>query len=165
MKLILSLIIATLSTSAFAIVDSKNCPDNFYITFYNISRSVLTSDIRNNSSLKAGWDTVKEAQKLEQEFKIIKRTETTSCVYSNGNQALYLWTNNNAVDELVVPYKNNLYFRTKVLSFANDYIELAIDEDSKKILVPIMSVDSNGGTKVTGEVEVGEAEAVNIQVL
>lgn len=162
MKLILSLALAIFSTLTFASVESVNCPESFSITYFNITRGPLTKIIKNNEILKAGWDSVKEAQKLELEFTISSRVDSTYCVYTNGQTTAYLQTNN-GTDELVIPYGKNLYFRTRVLSFANDYIELAVDEYSKKIFTPIMKIDSNGDVKVSGEVGIGSAEAINIQ--
>lgn len=150
MKLLLILTITIFSSSTFALVDSNNCPESFSITYYNITRSPITSVIKESAALKAGWASVKEAQKLEQEFSLIKKTDKALCVYTNGTADLYLRTNN-GVDEIIVPYADNLYFKTKVLSFSNDYIELAVDEDSKKIYSAI------------GEVEVGSAQGVNVQ--
>ncbi len=164
MKIFIAISLILLSTTSFAFVDSKNCPDIFSITYYNISRGPLTAEIKNDWSLKAGWDQVKEAQKLVLEFKISTRSTTALCVYTNGKVAAFLQTND-GVDELMIPYNNSLYFRTKVLSFSSEYIELAVDEESKDILAPKISIDSDGGTNVTGEFEVGEAEAVNVQVL
>jgi hypothetical protein len=164
MKVILILTLALFSFSTFAYVDSSKCPETFSITYYNINRGPLTKEIQADSTLKAGWDGVKAAQKFEQEFHLSTRSDTALCVYINKNGAAFLQTNN-FVDELVIPYNNNLYFRTKVLSFTNEYIELAIDEESKDIYAPILQPDSDGGVNAVGEVEVGEAEAVNIQVL
>lgn len=164
MKTIFTLVALALSFLAHAKVESQNCPENFSISYYDITKSPLTTQIKNDPLLKQAWSSVKETQKLTQEFKISSRTSSALCVYTNGKAAVFLQTNN-GVDELVVPFAQNLYFRTKVLSFANDYIELAIDEDSKKLLAPVYQMDSDGGSNVIDEVEVGTAEAVNVQVV
>ncbi|MDD4974444.1 MAG: hypothetical protein PHY93_08830 [Bacteriovorax sp.] len=164
MKVILILTLSLFSFSTFAHVDSSKCPEKFSITYYDINRGPLTKKIEVDPFLKAGWDGVKQAQKFEQEFHLSTKSDTDLCVYINKNGAVILQTND-GVDELRVPYSNNLYFRTKVLSFSNDYIELAVDEESKNIYAPILQPNSDGGVNVIGEVEVGEAEAVNIEVL
>jgi hypothetical protein len=41
---------------------------------------------------------------------------------------------------------------------------LAVDKESKNIVSPILQIDSDGGSSVMGEVVVGEAETVKIQV-
>lgn len=163
MKTVFTLLALSVSLHVSAKVESQNCPESFSISYYDITKSPLTSQIKNNPLLKQAWDAVKATQKLSQEFKISSRTSSALCVYTNGKAAVFLQTNN-GVDELVVPFAQNLYFRTKVLSFANDYIELAIDEDSKKLLTPVYQIDSDGGSNVIDEVEVGTAEAVNVQV-
>ena len=163
MKIIIIMTVALCSLSSFAFVDSSKCPEKFAITYYDINRGPLTEKIEKDPSLKTGWDNVTQAQKYSKEFHLSTRSNTALCVYINKTGAALLQTNN-GVDELVVPYSNNLYFRTKVLSFSNDYIELAIDEESKDIYAPIVQIDSDGGVNTIGEVEVGEAEAVNIQV-
>jgi hypothetical protein len=163
MKIILLLNLAFFSFSTFAFIDSGKCPEKFFITYFNINRGPLTKKIVADPILKAGWDSVQEAQKFEQEFQISQRTDSSLCIYVNNNYMAYLQSNE-GVDELVIPYNKGLYFRTKILTFSNDYIELAVDEDSKNILTPIHHVGLDGAIAV-GEVDVGEAEAVNIQVL
>ncbi len=164
MKMLLVLLICFFSTTTFALVDSKNCPKSFSITYYDISRNPLTKEITENPAIKAGWETVNKDQKFEQVFTLSTRSDTALCVYVNKSVAAFLETNN-GVDELMIPYKNNLYFRTKILSFSNDFIELAIDEESKDIYAAVLQPDSDGGSNQIGEVEVGQAQAVNIQVL
>lgn len=164
MKLTMAILLSFLSFSAFALVESKNCPEKFSITYSNITRAPLSSEIEDSWSVKAGWSTVTNDQSLAQEFKISTRSDTALCVYTNGKVAVFLQTND-GVDELLVPYNYNVYFRTKVLSFSNDYIELAVDKDSKNIFAPILQIDSDGGVNAAGEVKVGEAEAVNVEVL
>ena len=164
MKIYLGLLLGFLSFSSWALVDAKKCPAKFEITYYDISRGPLTRTVMNNPIYKMAWDKIQETKKFEQIFKITSRTDTALCVYSNGINGALLQTNN-GIDELVIPYKDELYFRTKVLSFSNDYIELAVDEDSKDIYTPIKEYDSDGGYNVVGELPVGKAQAVNIEEL
>jgi hypothetical protein len=164
MKVILILIVTFYSVTSFAFVESKNCPERFSITYYDINRDPLTKEIAEDPRIKEGWDSVKKEQKFEVEFVLFTRSDTALCVYSNNMTAAFLQTNN-GLDELMIPYKNNLYFRTKVLSFSREYIELAVDEESKDIYAPILQPDSDGGSNQIGEVEVGGAQAVNIQVI
>jgi hypothetical protein len=164
MKMLLILSICFFSTTTFALVDSKNCPKSFSITYYDINRNPITKEITENPAIKAGWDTVNNEQKFEQVFTLFTRSNTALCVYVNNTVAAFLQTND-GVDELMIPFKNNLYFRTKILSFSNDYIELAVDEESKDIYAAVLQPDSDGGSNQIGEIEVGQAQAVNIQVL
>ncbi|MBC7537715.1 MAG: hypothetical protein H7281_02755 [Bacteriovorax sp.] len=41
----------------------------------------------------------------------------------------------------------------------------AIDKDSKNIIAPILQINSDDGANVVGEIDVGEAELISIQVL
>ncbi|MDO9183981.1 MAG: hypothetical protein Q7U04_16315 [Bacteriovorax sp.] len=164
MKIIIALYFILQATSLFAFVNPNQCPEKFIITYYDINRGPLTKKIDADPILKAGWSVVKETQKLELEFTLLKRTEVAQCIYLNKNNQAFLQTNN-GIDELVIPYVRDLYFRTKVLTFSNDFIELAVDEESKDIYAPVLQTNSRGEVSVVDEVEVGEAEAVNIQVI
>lgn len=162
MKIILSIILLMISNLSLAKVIKEECPENFTITYYNISRGPLTKDIKNNAEVKLAWESVKEAQRFLQFFNLVKDSAADICSYSNGKKMAYI-KSINEVEVLFIPYDDKLYFRTKILSFSQDYIELAVDEDSKKIF-GMMKVHSGSGLPdINTEVEIGEAEAVNIQ--
>jgi hypothetical protein len=164
MKLILCLIALSFSLSASAFVESKNCPSKIGVTLFDITRAQSREEIQNNWSVKSAWESFSNQDKLDQKFSIVSRTDSALCVYSNGHQALFLETNN-GVDELVIPVNEKLYMRTKILSFGKDFIEPAIDEESKQVVAPIIQLDSDGGSMTVGEVSVGEVEAIDIDVL
>ncbi len=164
MKILISLMLIVISFSSEAFVNSNECPNNFVITYYNISRGPLSRSIQGNSEVRLGWESIREAQKFELDFKLVTKTSTAYCEYANGKNTATL-QNKNGFDELVIPYSNNLYFRTKVLAFSDDYIELAVDEDSKKILFPVIEINSNGDSKVVDEIAIGEADGVRAEVL
>lgn len=164
MKTMFLFVLVLVSLQANAMIESQRCPEAFSISYYDISKSPLTPTIKNDRLLKKVWDSVKATQKLVQEFRILTRSSSALCAYTSGKAVAFLQTRN-GFDELVVPFSQNLYFRTKVLSFELDYIELAVDDESKKLQTPVFQIDTNGRPTMIGETEVGTAEAVNVQVL
>lgn len=166
MKTFLAITLCLISFSAFSLVESKNCPDAFSISYFDISRAPLTAEIENSWSLKIAWDSIHKIQKTEQVFKISSRTNSALCVYTDGKVAAFLQTNN-GIDELFVPFNENvnLFFRSKILTFSSEYIELAVDEESKSIYGQKLRSNSEGGYESIGESVIGSAQAINIQVL
>ena len=132
MKIILSMIILTISSLSFAAVIKDECPESFTVTYYNISRGPLTKEIKDNPAFKLAWESVRENQRLLQIFSLVKKSDADVCNYLNGNKKAYL-KSSGEIEVLYIPYNEKLYFRTNVLSFSKEYIELAVDENSKKI--------------------------------
>lgn len=157
MKFSITLMATLFSFSAFALVESKNCPEQFVISYHKIARADLSPEIEDSWSVKAGWLTVGKELKMKEIYKISTRSNTALCVYINGKTAAFLQTNN-GVDELMIPYNHNVYFRTKLNHFSRNSISIAEDQDSLSLLAPVIMPDSDGGMNVLGEVKVGSAE-------
>lgn len=164
MKLSIIALLSLFSFSAFGLVDSKNCPESFEITYTDIMRAPLSPEIEDSWSVKAGWSTLKNVTEFHQTFAISTRTNSALCVYTNGKVAVFLQTND-GVDELAVPYNHNLFFRTKIVSFSKNHIDLNMNKSSLEILAQILVPDSDGGAMAMGEVAVGEAQSVQLKVL
>jgi hypothetical protein len=162
MKLSLALVLSFLSFSAFSYVDSKNCPEEFSITYSGLTREALTPVIDNNQIAYIVWEAVENVKEVTGTFKLSTRTESALCVYVNKNAAAFLQTND-GVDELMVGFNEVPgYFRTKVSSFSRNHIEVANDRASKSLLAPIFS-NNPDSTETLGEVVVATAQAVTIK--
>lgn len=163
MKFALITFLALFSFSSFALVDSKNCPKSFSVTYSNITRSPLTAEIESSWSVKSFWERFQNAEKLERFFVISTRSNTALCVYTSNNFAALLQTNN-GVDEIAVPFDYNVFFRTKVISFSPNHIEISNDNASRDLLAPIFVLNSDS-VSIEGEVKIGTAEKVEVNIL
>jgi hypothetical protein len=66
MKAVITLLALTISIQVSAMVESQNCPEQFSVSYYDISKSPLTEKIKTNPLLKQAWESVKVTQKLTQ---------------------------------------------------------------------------------------------------
>lgn len=148
MKLTMTLVLSFLSFSAFAYVDSKNCPETFTVTYSGLQ---INKSEKNNLVL------------VQEEFKIYTRSTMAACYYSNGKVAAALQTNA-GVDELVIGVSQNsmFYFRAKVASFSQGHLEIENNGEPKTIYTVVISPNPDS-TEVLGELEVGTVQSLEVK--
>ena len=117
------------SFNSFARINTAKCPNQINIQYKNITKLPLTSEISQNAILDKAYKTVIESDAVNTTYHLLTRTNDTLCVYTNEHFVAFLQTNNN-IDELMVPYNEFTFFRTKVISVNNNNIELSKDADS-----------------------------------
>jgi hypothetical protein len=151
------------SFNSFARINTANCPNQITIQYQNISRLPYSAEISQSAFLDQSFKSVIDHDNKKVTFNLLTRTTETLCVYTNHQFAAYLQTNN-GIDELMIPYNELTFFRTKVSSVSTSQIELTKDSDSFLLLAPDYQIDSDGGLNVINEVPVATAESIYIEV-
>ena len=148
MKLTMTLVLSFLSFSAFAYVDSKNCPETFTVTYSGLQ---INKSEKNNRVL------------VQEEFKIYTRSTMAACYYSNGKVAAALQTNA-GVDEVVIGVSQNamFYFRAAVASYSQGHLEIENNGGPRKIYTVVLSPNPDS-TEVLSELEVGTVHALEVK--
>ena len=148
MKLTMTLVLSFLSFSAFAYVDSKNCPETFTVTY---------------AGVQINPSQTKSLPIVQEEFKIYTRSTMAACYYSNGKVAAALQTNA-GVDEVVFGLSQNpmFYFRVRVSSFSLGHLDIENNGDSKKLYTVIVSPNPDS-SEVLGELEVGTVQSLEVK--
>ncbi len=158
MKYVLSTLLLVSSVQAFALVNPKFCPERLELSAQKISVVSLNTTIDENPFAKIAWEDLSNTVSIKESFKLVSRTGQSLCIYSNGQSALYLQTNDGQ-DELVYS-KDQMFLRVAIKSLTPYSL---VTETKGSIIAPLLQIDSDGGSNSNGEVKLADVAQVNVQ--
>lgn len=164
MKFLLVIAISFMSAQVMAGVDTKTCPKKFTLTYSNITRLPLSTEIENDFTAFTVWGQLEKVKNLNEAYEITTPTNVALCVYVNSNSMAFLVPGDGTFELTISldPMSGmGLTVRTSVTSFENGKVTISNQEGDRTFFTQVISDD--GKKEVIGTINVAVAESVKVK--